>query len=483
MTELDPRLNLLPPSTNMNFSGLKTHLIGIGGVAMTALAGLLTEAGCLVTGSDYGLYPPMSDLLRELRVTVFDGYGPETLPEDCELVVVGNVVTRQFPVLQRLRDLQKPYLSLPQALNKMFLNHTRNLVVAGCHGKTTTTAMATKIWRTGGQAPGFLIGGASLDFSRPWRLADGDWFIIEGDEYDSAFFDKGPKFLHYHPDTVILTSVEFDHADIYPNLESVIAAYTKLMKIIPRHGRLIAWGDDPLTRQVAGACQATVEFYGFNENNDWRVINLKTEASGSSFELTGPGNFQARLSLPHPGVYNVLNSVAASAAFIDQGGDGRCLAPALSAFRGVRRRQEMLGNFSGIMLVDDFAHHPTAVSETLKGLKSAYPDRRLLAAFEPRSNTSRRNIFQKAYVDALNLADRVFLRRPANPEKTPEGDRLNIEKLALDLVSKASVYDNGLALGRDLIREARPGDLMVVMSNGDFDSLTDYLRTNLGKKG
>lgn len=480
MTELDPRLNVLPETARLSLSGLKVHLIGIGGVAMTALAGLLTESGCLVTGSDAGIYPPMSELLHEMRVVIFEGYGPETLPEDCDLVVVGNVVTRKFPVLERLRELEKPYLSMPQSMGEIFLRDTRNLVVTGCHGKTTTTALAAKIWRAGGQGPGFLIGGASLDFSRPWRRAYGEWFIIEGDEYDSAFFDKGPKFLHYRPETVILTSVEFDHADIYPDLDSVIAAYTKLMKIIPKHGRLIAWGDDPLVRRIAAACAAPVEFYGFQEGNDWLISGLKTEAGGSSFELSGPAGFYARLSLPRPGVYNVLNCVAASAAFLDQDGDGRCLTPALAAFQGVRRRQELLGDFGGVLLVDDFAHHPTAVTETLKGLRLAYPGHRILAAFEPRSNTSRRAVFQKAYVEALSLADRVFLRRPPDPEKAPEGDRLDPDRLTRDLGPQASLYEDGLALGRDILREAQAGDLVLVMSNGGFDGLTDLLRAKLG---
>ena len=477
MTDLDPKLNFLPPEMRERLAGLRVHLIGVGGVAMTALAGLLTEAGARVTGSDRAkeLYPPMSDLLTEMRITVYDGYGPETLPRDCDLVVIGNVVSRDFPVLERLRELQKPYLSLPQTLGELFLDQTRNLVVAGCHGKTTTTALAAKIWAAASLGPGFLIGGASLDFPRPWRKSYGQWFIIEGDEYDSAFFDKQPKFLHYRPHTVILTSVEFDHADIYPDLEAVVAAFIKLVRLIPPSGRLIAWGDDPLVRRVAAECRAAVEFYGLNEDNDWRVWGPVEDGLASSFELLGPEGFYARLSLPRPGVYNILNAAAASAAFVGQGGDGRCLASALAAFQGVRRRQEVLLDLPGLTLIDDFAHHPTAVAQTLDGLRKAYPGRRLVAAFEPRSNTSRRAVFQTDYVPALARADRLFLRRPLDPGKAPAGDRLDMDRLAAEVGPQAALFDDGLSLGQALTRETKPGDVVVIMSNGGFDGLAERL--------
>ncbi|MDR1922160.1 MAG: Mur ligase domain-containing protein [Candidatus Adiutrix sp.] len=482
MFELDPKLNK-PPEAFFRKAPAETyvHLIGIGGVAMTALAGLLKDAGYQVSGSDAGLYPPMSDILKTLGARLFEGYGPETLPEECDLAVVGNVVTREFPVLARLKGLGLRYLSLPQTLNALFMNRSRNLVVAGCHGKTSATAMAAKIWATGGLKPGFLIGGASLDFPKPWRLAAGDWFIVEGDEYDSAFFDKVPKFVHYRPHTVILTSVEFDHADIYPNLDAVTAAFVRLMKLIPPDGRLIAWGDDGLTRRIAGEAGVRPEFYGLGEDNDWRLVSVAAEGLSVNFELTGPGAFQARLSLNRPGVYNALNAAAAAAAFVGSGGEPRALQPALASFKGVKRRQEHLGVFGGIDLVDDFAHHPTAVAKTLEALRLSYPGRRLTAAFEPRSNTSRRAVFQKDYARALALADRVFLRLPSDPLKAPEGDRLDGRRLADDLGRRASLFENGLALGAALVHEAAPGDIVVVMSNGAFDGLTEHLKANLGR--
>ena len=480
MSDLKPSLNFLPDSFSTSIAGRHIHLIGIGGVAMTALAGLLKEAGGIVTGSDAGVYPPMSELLKEMDINPASGYGPETLPDGTDLVIVGNVVTSKFPVLEKLNELRLPYLSLPQALGELFLNKSLNLVVAGCHGKTTTTALAAKIWETAGLAPGFLIGGSSLDFPRPWHKAEGDWFIIEGDEYDSAFFNKVPKFLHYKPHTVILTSIEFDHADIYPNLEAVIAAFEELMALIPEDGRLIAWGDDPLVRKVAAKCRGQVDFYGLDPDNDWVLSGIEESPSGVGFELCGPEGFYARLSLPRPGVYNALNAAAASAAFLTSGGDGRCLALALNAFQGVKRRQQNLGSFGGIDLVDDFAHHPTAVAKTLAAIRGAYPGRRILAAFEPRSNTSRRGVFQLDYVPALSEADAVFLRRPTEPQKAPENDRMDIERLAADIgLEKARYFDDGPALGKAIVEEARPGDVIVMMSNGSFDGLSDFLREQL----
>lgn len=483
MTELDPSLNLLPPAFESGLAGRRVHLIGIGGVAMTPLAGLLSDAGAIVSGSDGDLYPPMSTLLEGMGLKLYKGYGPDSLPGDCDLVVVGNVVTRAFPVLERLAALKKPYLSLPQALGRIFMKGGHNLVVAGCHGKTSTTAMCAHLWSQAGLKPGFLIGGSSLDFPKPWNLGEGGTFIIEGDEYDSAFFNKVPKFVHYRPHTVILTSVEFDHADIYPDLEAVKEAYRSLVRLIPAEGGLLlACGDDPLAREVAEACPGRVEFYGQDERNDWQLASYSPDGFGSVFEVCGPDYFYTRLSLGHPGVYNALNSLAATAAFVSLGGDGRRLASAVENFRGVKRRQEILGDFNGITLVDDFAHHPSAVEKTISGFREAFPGRRLLVAFEPRSNTSRRAIFQSDYARALAGADLVFLRRPSQPEKAPEGDRLDARRLADDLAPKAFLFDDGAALGEALAGKAEAGDVVVVMSNGGFDGLTDYLKDKLANR-
>ncbi len=327
-----------------------------------------------------------------------------------------------------------------------------------------------------------MIGGASRDFPRPWQKADQEWCIIEGDEYDSAFFNKVPKFLHYRPHTVILTSVEFDHADIYPDLAAVVAAYEALMKIIPADGRLIAWGDCPLVRKVAQSCAAPVEFYGENNDNDWQFTGFSDEGLKSSFEHIGPEGFYARLSLPRPGVYKALNAAAGSAAYVGQGGDGRVLAQALGSLKGVKRRQEFLGNYNGVTVIDDFAHHPTAVSQTIEAVSRAFPAQRLIAVFEPRSNTSRRALFQDDYAQALARADRIFLRQTPEAGKAPSGDRLDIDRLAENLGPKASTGPDGLALAEEISRQCRPGDVVLVMSNGGFDGLVPSLPGLLSRK-
>lgn len=489
MTVLDSEMNICPSKIKQTPQDSSVHLVGIGGVAMAPLAGLLKEAGCQVTGSDGDIYPPVSDMLAEMGLNPAKGYGPETLPTESDLVVIGNVVTKNFPVLERLATLKKPYLSLPQTLGQIFLSETRNLVVAGCHGKTTTTAMAARIWDTARLNPGFLIGGASLDFPKPWRrakdsagtLGEKPWFIIEGDEYDSAFFNKVPKFLHYRPHTVILTSIEFDHADIYPDLRAVENAFSELVNIIPAEGQLIANGDDPLVVKVASQARCRVEFYGTGQDNQWRITGFEPEGWGSSFELSGPDGFYVRLSLNRPGLYNALNGAAAAAAFVGSGGEGRVAAQALASFKGPKRRQEIVGVFNNIELIDDFAHHPTAVRETIRAVRQARPGSRILAAFEPRSNTSRRAVFQNDYVQALAGSDLIFLRQTADPSKAPEGNRLDVDRLAADLAPKARVFQSGQELGQALVAAAAPGDVVVVMSNGDFDGLTKFLGKQLGQ--
>ncbi|MGL4208314.1 MAG: UDP-N-acetylmuramate--L-alanine ligase, partial [Candidatus Adiutrix sp.] len=473
---LEPTLNKLPDVfAQKPKKEIKVHLIGIGGVAMASLAGLLNDAGYMVSGSDTGLYPPMSTMLKQMNLDVFEGYGPESLPPNVDLVIIGNVVSSHFPVLKSIVQRAVPYLSLPQALNLLFMNKTQNLVVAGCHGKTTTTAMCAKLWQTASLAPGFLIGGLALDFPHPWQLPHQNWFIIEGDEYDSAFFNKEPKFIHYAPHTVILTSIEFDHGDIYKNLDEIVAAYGKLIKLIPENGRLIACGDSPLVREVAKKAPVTPEFYGFGENNDWHIVSSQENSLSCQFELIGPNSFYARLPLNRPGLYNILNATAASAAFVGAGYDGRLLGLALGDFKGVKRRQEHLGTFGGVDLIDDFAHHPTAVKNTIAAMKKSFPNRPLWVAFEPRSNTSRRAIFQNDYAEALSGADKVFLRTVSLPEKAPENDRLDIEVLAQSLGNKAMVFEDGQKIAAAMHDSAPPNGVILTMSNGAFDHITDHL--------
>ncbi len=478
MTELDPQFNILPPKAFVDPHNFHIHLVGIGGVAMASLAGLLLDAGFKVTGSDGEIYEPMKGLLKELSISVTKGYEPETLPQNTDLVVIGNVVTREFPVLKAIAAGQTPYLSLPQCLEELFLNATNNLVVAGSHGKTTTTAMCAKLMDSSFIQPGFLVGGATLDFPRPWRQSKGAWFVIEGDEYDSAFFEKKPKFLRYRPHTVILTSVEFDHGDIYPDLAAVMEAFTALMEIIPPHGRLIAYGDDPRVREIAAKTKAQTFFYGQNQDNDWRLDDIQSTKNGLTWRLYGPQNNSIILSLPRPGVYNALNASAATAAFLLSGGEAHNLALSLKTFRGVRRRQETEIH-NDIVLVDDFAHHPTAVKATISAMRQAWPQNRLLVAFEPRSNTSRRAFFQADYAEALAGADFVFLREPGGLEKIPPTDRLDAAQIVADLNGKAELFTDGQTLGEAILQKAQKNDTILVMSNGGFDGLVAFLRSKL----
>jgi UDP-N-acetylmuramate: L-alanyl-gamma-D-glutamyl-meso-diaminopimelate ligase len=477
---------------------------------MASLAGLLHDSGCRVTGSDLDVYPPASCMLGSIGLTPMRGYGPETLAGRPDLVVVGNVVTRSFPVLEELDRLRIPYLSLPQVLENYFLSESANFVVAGCHGKTSLTNMVALLFHAGGLPSGRFIGGASLDFPVPWGAAPpGGAMAIEGDEYDCAFFDKNPKFLHYRPSAVALTSVEFDHADIYPNPQSIKEAYLKLMASMPPHGLVVYNGDDPEVAQVAAAAPCAKVSYGTKPGMDVRVTDFRPLGLTVGFTLSGPGLAKAgeaahgiagalpgagpgkcrkkppkapmgplRIHLPKPGLHNALNAAAAVACFLAAGGDPAQAAPILWELRGVRRRQQVLLDRDGITLMDDFAHHPTAVASTLAALRAGYPGRRVLAAFEPRSNTTRRAVFQRAYAGSLRLANVVFLSAVNDPEKAPAGDRLDVQRLAAD-VGQCSVQPDPASLAEALLGEVKSGDMIVLMSNGDFGGLAKTLHSRL----
>ncbi|MDR1609016.1 MAG: ribonuclease III [Deltaproteobacteria bacterium] len=484
--DLEPRLNAWPP----NFSkATHFHLLGVGGVGMTALAGLLKSQGYTVTGSDEAIFPPMSEVLKALDIPVRPGYGPDSLdhlPLN-SIVVVGNVVTRKFEVIKALKEQGRFYLSLPQTLGKLFLSATQNIVVAGCHGKTTVTNLVATLLEKANLAPGYLIGGQSLDLEASFKSAQNNWFVIEGDEYDSAFFQKVPKFVFYKPYIVILTSVDFDHADIYPNLEAVIKAYESLIYLIPEQGLLLANGDDPLCRQLAKKVKGKVNFYGQNFDNDWIITNYRVEPrQQTAFDLRGPG-LDLSLKWSRPGLHNALNAGAALVASFLAGVNAKSLPKLLAQIQGVKRRQEFLGSWGDIGLIDDFAHHPTAVAQTIKALKDTYIKKdsksRLIAVFEPRSATTRRAIFQNDYVAALAEADVVFLGPVNRPDKAPEGDRLNPLALAeaISAYKPASYFPALNKLGQAIIKTAQPGDVIAVLSNGDFGGLTQKLARDLAK--
>ncbi|MEW6266245.1 MAG: UDP-N-acetylmuramate:L-alanyl-gamma-D-glutamyl-meso-diaminopimelate ligase [Thermodesulfobacteriota bacterium] len=478
LLELDPGLNYLPDR-------LRTiHLIGICGTAMGSLAGMLVERGYAVTGSDANVYPPMSDFLAGLGLRVASGYDGRNLDHRPDLVLVGNVVTRKNPEAIRLKELALPYLSLPQALRLIFLKDKKPLVVAGTHGKTTTSALAAWLLEAAGLEPGFMVGGLLGNYGRNYNLGAGDWFVVEGDEYDTAFFDKGPKFLHYAPLVGVLTSIEFDHADIFADFEAVQEAFKKFVRLIPANGLLVAWGDDPLVRRLSEPASSKIIYYGLNPDNDWRAVNLRPDGRRTWFDLITPDHDRRRRDLfsPLPGEHNVLNTLAVIAALDWAGLPPERLRPGLETFAGVKRRQEVRGLAAGITVIDDFAHHPTAVSRTIAAIRAAYNGSRLVAVFEPRTNTSRRRVFQADYAEAFDLADAILVREPPDLAKIAEGERFSSLRLVQDLNARglaAGYFPDTDSLLTCLLEQARAGDVVLIMSNGGFDNLHQRLLDGL----
>lgn len=478
--ELDPTLNALPARVRT------VHLIGICGTAMGALAGMLSEQGYQVTGSDAAVYPPMSDFLADLGIPVFKGYQPGNLDHRPDLVIVGNVVTRANPEAIRLKEIGLPYLSLPQAIRSLFLDGHYPIVIAGTHGKTTTSALTAWLLDSAGLDPGFMIGGLLSNYSRNYRLGQGRWFVVEGDEYDTAFFDKGPKFMHYAPHIGILTSVEFDHADIFPDFAAVQTAFTRFIHLIPVKGLLIAWGDDPLVRQLSREAHAPVSYYGLGPDNDWQALNLRPEGRFTSFEVRGPSGWRGSFRLPLPGEHNVLNFLAVCAALSRVGLSPPQASAGLAGFQGVRRRQEVRGVTAGVTVIDDFAHHPTAVRQTIAAIRDAYYGARLIAVFEPRTNTSRRLVFQDDYAASFDRADLVLVREPPDLEKVPEGQRFSAQKLVTDLANRgrfAYYFSDTDRLLDHLLHHTTRGDVVLIMSNGGFDRLHERLLAGLQSSG
>ncbi len=470
--ELDAGLNCLPPK-------LETiHLIGICGTGMGALAGMLIEKGYKVTGSDAGVYPPMSDFLNGLGIPVMSGYSGENLSYGPDLVVVGNVVTRFNPEAEALAALRLHYLSFPQTLRMLFLSGRKPLVVTGTHGKTTTSSLAAWLIETAGLDPGFMIGGILKNYERNYKVGSGEWFVLEGDEYDTAFFDKVPKFIHYAPEVGILTSVEFDHADIYPDLDAVRDAFSRFVRLIPAKGLLVACGDDPLVRETAGQTAASIMTYGLNKQNDWRAVHLKAKNQGTEFELLTPDRKSLPLFCPMPGAHNVLNTLAAAAALGWIGLEPETLQKGLSTFKGIHRRQEVRGVRAGVTVIDDFAHHPTAVKQTLAAVRLAYPKARVMAVFEPRTNTSRRKVFQADYAASFDRADEILIREPPDLKKVPEKEQFSSAQLVRDLQKKglkAHYFPDTDSILADLSGRLRPGDVVLIMSNGGFDNIHERL--------
>jgi UDP-N-acetylmuramate: L-alanyl-gamma-D-glutamyl-meso-diaminopimelate ligase len=463
------------------------HLVAIAGVGMAALAGMLKQRGLWVTGSDERVYPPMSTLLKRLGIRVLEGYSAANLVPRPELVVIGNKVSRSNAEVQAVLSAGLPHLSFPEALAQFFLAGRRSLVIAGTHGKTTSTAMLAWVLEQAGRDPSLMVGGESLDFGGNFKLGAGEFFVVEGDEYDSAFFDKGPKFLHYRPSAVILTAVEFDHADIYRDLDAVKAAFRKLVALLPPAAPLVVAQDFAHAVEVAAsAAQAQVVSFGTGGPAEWRLGELREADGHTAFHVRHAGCDAGELRIKAPGRINALNALGVYVMARSIGLSHDEIARGLANFSGVARRQEVVGDFCGITVIDDFAHHPTAVAGTVEAIRGRYPARRLWAIFEPRSNTSRRRVFQRDYVDALAAADRVILGGVFHKETdvVAAAELFSPEQLVEDLQRRgvtAQQLDSSDAIAELVGRESAGGDVVVMMSNGDFGGLRDKLIAALGR--
>jgi len=458
---------------------------------MASLAGLLQLKGHRVTGSDQAAYPPMSDLLGSLKIPVAEPFSEKNLDPRPDLVIVGNAISRGNVELESVLDQRIPFTSLAQLIHEEFLPGRESLVVAGTHGKTTTTSMLAWIYKVASKQnaqlrPSFLIGGVAENFGTSFQLSDGQPFILEGDEYDTAFFDKGPKFMHYFPDALILTHVEFDHADIYRDLDAVKTAFKRLVNLVPRRGRVVAFDGAANVDECVSRAFCKVERYGFKPETHWRIEGLEHEGSETRWRVMREGKPWAEFSLRMAGEHNALNATAAAGLAAGQGIAVEAITEALATFRSVKRRLEVRAVVDGVTIIDDFAHHPTAIRETLKALREAYPGRRLWAVLEPRSNTLRRNVFQRELVESLALADRIVLAGVFKQENIPENERLHPEAVVSAL--KAAGYEAALLKDANEIVESiapqlRPNDVVAILSNGGFDGIYEKLPRRLREPG
>ena len=455
---------------------------------MAPLAGMLKERGFRVTGSDTGVYPPASTLLASLGISFFDSFHETHLQPHPDLVVVGNVIARGNAELEYVLDARIPYRSMPQVLEEFFLPGTHSIVVSGTHGKTTTTAMAAWIFAVAGRRPNFLVGGVAENFGRSYGLGGGGEFLLEGDEYETAFFDRGPKFFHYHPDDLVITSLEYDHADIYPSFELYELQFKRLVNLVPRGGRVILWGDGdeagPALRRAAEKAFCPVVTYGFGPENDWVAGDMFVESSMTRFRAVHRGTEAADVSLPAPGRHNVLNALAAIAVADGRGVPRGAIEQALASYRNVRRRMDVKGEVRGVLVVDDFAHHPTAIQATIEAARARWPGRRLWAVMEPRSNSMRRKTFESSLPAALARADRVLIGPVHRLGQLADSERLSpaVVAEAVRAAGKAAeALSSAEAIAERLAGEAVAGDVILIMSNGSFDGLCEKLLARLGE--
>ncbi|MCK8501328.1 UDP-N-acetylmuramate:L-alanyl-gamma-D-glutamyl-meso-diaminopimelate ligase [Myxococcus fulvus] len=460
----------------------RVHLVGVAGTGMGSFAGMLKAAGYEVTGSDENVYPPMSDMLKAWGIPAASPYRPENLDAaNPDLVIIGNVIRRVNPEATAVRERGLQQMSFPAALGSLFLERSHSIVVAGTHGKTTTSSLMAHVLVEAGKDPSFLVGGVTQNYAGNYRVGKGAHFVVEGDEYDTAYWDKGSKFLHYRPRTAILTSVEFDHADIFRDLPHYEATFEKFVRLIPEDGQLVVCAAYPNAVKLSReGCKGRVVTYIAKEGADADYIpkNVTFGPEGARFDVVERGAVLGTVTLPMGGLHNVENALSVIAAARGLGLSFDEIASGLATFRGVKRRQEPRGEPGGILVVDDFAHHPTAVRETIAAIHHRYPTRRLWAIFEPRSNTSRRNIHQEDYAHAFTGAARASLKVPERHDKVPVGEELDVRKLVADLQAQGIAAEGSTDVQAmvDLVaRESQPGDILLVMSNGAFGGFIEKL--------
>jgi UDP-N-acetylmuramate: L-alanyl-gamma-D-glutamyl-meso-diaminopimelate ligase len=459
------------------------HLIGICGTAMASLAGMLVAQGHHVTGSDENVYPPMSLELKRLGIPVAEGYRSDNLRHRPDIVVIGNAISRGNAEVEFVLNEKLTYTSMAAVVKENFIRGHHSVVVAGTHGKTTTTSLMAWAMERAGVNPSFLIGGVAENFQSSFRITGGVYFAIEGDEYDTAYFDKGPKFMHYLPDTVILNNVEFDHADIYRDLDAIKWAFSRLVNLIPQRGALIAGWDSPIVRELAPHAFCPVVSFGIEEGADWRATEIDFSGEMTSFKVSVGGAELGDYRTPLAGLFNVRNCLAVIAACESLGLDRQAVAAAMAEFKSVKRRMQVRGVAGGVTVIDDFAHHPTAVMETLRAARARYPSHRLIALFEPRSYTAQIKAFQQAFEDGLREADSIVIAGLFHPERYSKELAISPDEM-IEHLRRAGREAEFIPSTDDIVAyltpKLREGDVVVAMSNGAFGGVHDKLLKALG---
>jgi UDP-N-acetylmuramate: L-alanyl-gamma-D-glutamyl-meso-diaminopimelate ligase len=453
---------------------------------MAAAAAMMRERGYHVTGSDEKVYPPMSDFLAEMDIAIFQGYRASNLSENPDMVVIGNAMSRGNREVEAVLERKLHYTSLPELLKEFFIRGKRSMVVAGTHGKTTTSSLLSWIFHVSGRDPSYLVGGIPLNFNAGFRLGKGEFIVLEGDEYDSAFFDKRPKFLHYLPDAVILHNIEFDHSDIYRDIEDLLLSFNRLVHIVPRNGRIMANADDRRVIGVARGAFCPVVTYGLKADADWTIASYQLKDGLSEFEILRRGEPIGLFSSRLLGEHNLSNILAAVSAASEEGIELSSIRKAVETFKGVRRRLERMGERAGVTLYDDFAHHPTAIRATLTAMREAFQRRRLWAIFEPRSNTTRKKIFQKELSEAFDGADIVIIAGIHRADGLDPKERLDPEKLVNDIRRISGKEAHYIPLVDDIVAlvstKTQEGDIVAIMSNGGFGGIQGKLQNALSIK-